>query len=120
MALLLALFGMATTVSMGVAERTREFGLLSAVGATARQIRAIVRWEAAAVVVLGTALGLSFAMGMLTLLHVATGSSFLRPEPPWWLLPLVAAGAAVATLATSALPARRAANVPALQAIKAD
>ncbi|GAA1850865.1 ABC transporter permease [Actinomadura bangladeshensis] len=120
MALLLALFGMATTVSMGVAERTREFGLLGAVGATARQIRAIVRWEAATVVALGTIIGLVIAMGTQTLLHVTTGSSFLRPDPPWWLFPAVAAGAAAATLATTALPARRAAAVPVLEAAKAE
>ncbi|MCK2215285.1 ABC transporter permease [Actinomadura sp. ATCC 31491] len=120
MALLLALFGMATTVSMGVAERGREFGLLGAVGATMGQIRSVVRWEAAAVVALGTVLGLGFAMGTLALLHVTSGSSYLRPEPPWWLFPLVVAGAAVATLATSTLPARRAASVPVLEAAKAE
>ncbi|MGP4024823.1 FtsX-like permease family protein [Actinomadura sp. 3N407] len=120
MALLLALFGMATTVSMSVAERTKEFGLLGAVGATMGQIRSIVRWEAATVVALGTTLGLVIAMGTLTLLHVTTGSSFLRPDPPWWLFPMVAAGAAVATLATSSLPARRAAAVPLLEAVKAE
>ncbi|GAA4095814.1 ABC transporter permease [Actinomadura miaoliensis] len=120
MALLLALFGMATTVSMSVAERTREFGLLGAVGATMRQIRSIVRWEAATVVALGTLLGLAIATGTLALLHVTTGSSFLRPDPPWWLFPLVTAGAAVATLATSSLPARRAAAVPVLEAAKAE
>ncbi|WP_149259448.1 FtsX-like permease family protein [Actinomadura sp. K4S16] len=119
MALLLALFGMATTVSMSVADRTPEFGLLGAVGATMRQIRSIVRWEAAIVVVLGTILGSMIAMGVLTLLHVATGSSFLRPDPPWWLFPLLAAGAAVTTPAISALPARRAAAVPVLEAAKA-
>lgn len=106
MALLLALFGMATTVSMSIAERTREFGLLGAVGATTRQVRSIVRWEAATVVILGTLLGFTVALGTLTLLHVTTGSSFLRPSPPWWLFPLVTAAAAAATTATSALPAR--------------
>ncbi|TDC80306.1 FtsX-like permease family protein [Actinomadura sp. 7K507] len=120
MALLLALFGMATTVSMSVAERTREFGLLGAVGATVRQIRSIVRWEAATVVALGTILGLAIGTGWLALLHLATGSSFLRPDPPWWLFPLVAAGAAAATLAISSLPARRAAAVPVLEAAKAE
>ncbi|MEU7693388.1 ABC transporter permease [Microbispora hainanensis] len=119
MALLLALFGMATTVSMSVAERRREFGLLRAVGATMRQIRSIVRWEAAAVVALGTILGLVIAMGTLELLHLTSGSSYLRPAPQWWLFPLVAAGAAVATLATSTLPARRAASVPVLEAARA-
>ncbi|WP_395104104.1 FtsX-like permease family protein [Actinomadura sp. SCN-SB] len=120
MALLLALFGMATTVSMSVAERTREFGLLGAVGTTMRQIRSIVRWEAATVVVLGTTLGFVVAMGILTVLHVMTGSSFVRPAPPWWLFPTVAAGAAAVTLVTSALPARRAASVPVLEAAKAE
>ncbi|MER7500384.1 hypothetical protein AB0L05_15915 [Nonomuraea pusilla] len=45
------------------------------------------------------------AMGTLVLLHLTSGSSYLRPAPQWWLFPLVAAGAAVATLATSTLPA---------------
>ncbi|NDU74848.1 FtsX-like permease family protein [Actinomadura sp. DSM 109109] len=108
MALVLALFGMATTVSMSVAERTREFGLLGAVGATAAQIRAIVRWEAATVVLLGCLLGLGTALGTATLLRLATGSTFLTPNAPWWLFALVIAGAAAVTLAVSALPARRA------------
>ncbi|MFC6932740.1 FtsX-like permease family protein [Actinomadura yumaensis] len=89
-------------------------------GATVRQIRSIVRWEAATVVVLGTVLGFAVALGTLTLLHVTTGSSFLRPIPPWWLLPLVAAGAATATLAISSLPGRRAAAVPVLTAAKTE
>ncbi|MEU6429647.1 FtsX-like permease family protein [Microbispora sp. NPDC046973] len=116
-ALLPALFGMATTVSMSVAERRREFGLRGAAGATMRQIRSIVRWEAAAVVTLGTILGLVIAMGTLVLLHLTSGSSYLRPAPQWWLFPLVAAGAAVAT---STLPARRAASVPVLEAARAE
>ncbi|GAA2420427.1 ABC transporter permease [Actinomadura vinacea] len=120
MSLLLALFGMATTVSMSVAERTREFGLLGAVGATVGQLRAIVRWEAAAVVLLGTLMGLGTAIGTVALLHTATGSSFLNPNPPLWLVALVVAGAAVITLAVSALPARRASGVPVLEAAKAE
>ncbi|MFF5263155.1 FtsX-like permease family protein [Actinomadura viridis] len=120
MALVLSLFGMATTVSMSVAERTREFGLLGAIGATMGQLRAIVRWEAATVVLLGTLLGLGSAIGTVALVHVATGSSFLDPVPPWWLPVLVAAGAAAVTFATSAFPARRAADVPVLEAAKAD
>ncbi|MBW8481371.1 FtsX-like permease family protein [Actinomadura parmotrematis] len=120
MALVLSLFGMATTVSLGVAERTREFGLLGAVGATARQIRAVVRWEAATVVLLGTLLGCGAAYGTVLAIHLATGSSFLRPGGPWWLLPLVALAAAAVTAATSALPARRAAAVPVLDAARGE
>lgn len=120
MALVLALFGMATTVSMSVGERTREFGLLGAVGATAPQIRTIVRWEAATVVLLGGLLGLGAALGTMAALHAATGSTFLRPTAPWWLFALVVAGAGVVALATSALPARRASGVPVLAAAKAE
>ncbi|WP_308250372.1 FtsX-like permease family protein [Sphaerisporangium fuscum] len=83
-------------------------------------MRSMVRWETAAVVTLGTILGLMIAMGTLVLLHLTSGSSYLRPAPQWWLFSLVAAGAAVATLATSALPARRAASVPGLEAARAE
>ncbi|WUH97335.1 FtsX-like permease family protein [Spirillospora sp. NBC_00431] len=120
MALVLALFGMATTVSMSVGERTREFGLLGAVGATAAQIRSVVRWEAATVVLLGTLLGLGTALGTGLLMHIGTGSSYLAPNPPWWLFAVVIAGAGAVTLATSALPARHAAAVPVLEAAKAE
>ncbi|MEV0623721.1 FtsX-like permease family protein [Nonomuraea sp. NPDC050404] len=119
MTLLLALFGMATTVSMGVSERRREFGLLGAVGATGGQVRAIVRLEAATVVVLGTVLGLGTAVGTVALIHLATGSSFIRADAPWWVYALVTAGALAMTLATSALPARRAATTPILRATRA-
>ncbi|MFC4050507.1 FtsX-like permease family protein [Actinomadura syzygii] len=120
MALVLALFGMATTVSMSVGERTREFGLLGAVGATMTQIRSIVRWEAATVVLLGVLLGFGSALGTVLLMQLATGSSFFSVAPPWWLVALVTAGAAAVTLATSALPARRAAGIPVLEAAKAE
>ena len=65
-------------------------------------------------------LGTGTAVGTVFLMHVATGSSFLRPDPPWWLFVVIAAGAAVVTLATSALPARRAASVPVLEAARAE
>ncbi|MEV5747534.1 ABC transporter permease [Actinoallomurus sp. NPDC052308] len=120
MSLVISLFGMATTVALSVSERTKEFGMLGAVGTTVRQIRSIVRWEAATVVLLGVLLGLGAAVGTVALLHVATGSSFIRVDLPWWLLAAVVLGAAVVTWATSALPARRAAGVPVLEAAKAE
>jgi putative ABC transport system permease protein len=120
MSLLIALFGMATTVSLGVADRTREFGLLGAVGTSQRQLRSIVRWEATTVMALGTLLGMTIAVTTVAVLHAATGSSFIRVELPWWLICLVAGGAALVALATSALPGRRAAAVPILEATRAE
>jgi putative ABC transport system permease protein len=119
MTLLLALFGMTTTISMSVSERRREFGLLAAVGATARQLRAVIRWEAATVVALGTLLGLGIAVGTVALIHAATGSSYIQLNAPWWLYASVAGAAALITLVTSALPARRATTVPILEVARA-
>jgi putative ABC transport system permease protein len=120
MSLVISLFGMATTVSLSVSERTREFGMLGAVGTTVRQIRSIVRWEAATVVLLGVLLGMGAAVGTVALVHAATGSSYIRVHLPWWLLAIVVLGAAAVTWVTSALPARRAAGVPVLGAAKAE
>src|SRR5690606_35998654 len=61
---LIALIGIANTLSLSVYERTRELGLLRAVGMTRSQLRASVRWEAAIIAVLGTLLGLVLAMGL--------------------------------------------------------
>jgi putative ABC transport system permease protein len=120
MTLLLALFGMTTTISMSVSERRREFGLLGAVGATTRQLRAIIHWEAATVVTLGTLLGLGIAVGTVALIHTATGSSYIQPNAPWWLYASVTGAAALITLITSALPARRATTVPILEVARAE
>jgi ABC-type lipoprotein release transport system permease subunit len=49
-----------------------------------------------------------------------TGTTFIRPDAPWWVYAAVAAAAAVVALITSALPARRASVVPVLEAAKAE
>lgn len=71
-------------------------------------------------IALGTLLGMAAAVTTVALLHLATGSSFLRVELPWWLIGMVTTGAAMVALLTSALPARRAAAVPVLEATRAE
>ena len=58
LAILIALIGIANTLALSVLERTREIGLMRAVGMTRRQARAMVRWESVIVALLGTGLGL--------------------------------------------------------------
>ena len=58
LAIVIALVGIANTVSLSVVERTRELGLLRAVGMSRGHLRGMVRWEAALVAVYGTLLGL--------------------------------------------------------------
>ena len=57
LAVLIALFSIANSMSLSIHERTRELGLLRAVGMTRHQTRHAVRWEAALVALLGTGLG---------------------------------------------------------------
>src|SRR5262249_1369325 len=58
LAIAIALMGIANTLALSVHERTRELGLLRAVGATRRQVRAIVRGESVIVAGIGTVAGL--------------------------------------------------------------
>ncbi len=67
-ALLIALIGIVSTLTLSVFERIREIGLLRAVGMTRRQMRRMIRWEAAAVSLYGAVVGvvLGAAFGMAT------------------------------------------------------
>ena len=64
LAVLIALLGIANTLALSIFERTRELGLLRAVGMTRRQLRATVRWEAVIIALLGTTLGLAIGVGL--------------------------------------------------------
>jgi putative ABC transport system permease protein len=63
LAVIIALIGIANTLALSVHERTRELGLLRAVGMDRRQVRTLVRWESVMIAVLGTGLGLLLAIG---------------------------------------------------------
>ena len=62
LAILIALFGIVNTLGLSIFERIRELGLLRAVGATRRQLRSMIRWEAVIIAVLGAVLGLAVGM----------------------------------------------------------
>ena len=62
LAVIIALIGIANTLALSVLERTRELGLLRAVGMNRRQLRAAVRWESVLIALLGAALGAGLAV----------------------------------------------------------
>ena len=68
-ALLIALIGIVNTLTLSVFERTREIGLMRAVGMTGRQLRRMIRWEAVAVALYGALVGLvlGLAFGIATI-----------------------------------------------------
>ena len=115
MALLIALFGIANTLALSVFERTREFGLLRAVGMSRAQVRATVRWESVLVALLGTTLGTGLGLGISSaVISVTSGDGVSKLAIPVtelvWIIGLAAVVCAV-------LPARRAARLDVLDAI---
>ena len=62
LSIIIAMIGVANTLSLSVHERTRELGLLRAVGMIRAQLRSAIRWEAVLIAVLGTVVGLALGM----------------------------------------------------------
>ena len=117
-AVIIALFGVMNTLYLSIYERTRELGLLRAVGLTRRQTRSMVRWEAVIVSLMGALFGV--------VIGVAFGWAFqqaLEPEGfselgiPGGQLTVYVVLAAVLGVVFAIFPARRAAKLNVLEAI---
>jgi putative ABC transport system permease protein len=117
-AIVIALFGIVNTLALSVYERVRELGLLRAVGATRRQVRSMVRWEAVIIAVLGAVLGV--ALGIFfgwAMSRALVSQGFGEFAIPGGQLVLYVVLAAVAGVLAAILPGRRAARVDVLRAI---
>jgi putative ABC transport system permease protein len=118
LAVFIALLGIANTLALSIFERTRELGLLRAVGMTRRQLRATVRYESVIIALLGTTLGLAigtaFGWSIVKALEDKGLDTFAFPTSQ---LAVVAVIAGLAGVAAAALPARRAARLDILGAI---
>lgn len=122
LSIVIALMGIANTLSLSIHERTRELGLLRAVGQTRGQLRAMVRWESVLIATFGTlggvALGLFLGWGMVRVAMVEAGfGSFALPVIQLGVIGVV--GTLVGVLA-GLRPARRAARLDVLGAIDAE
>ena len=116
--IIVALFGIANTLGLSILERTREIGLMRAVGALRAQVRSMIRWEAAIVAfigaVLGMVLGTLFGWAVVTDLRSQGITSFVVPFGQVLVFTVVAA---VAGVVAAIIPARRAARLDVLRAV---
>ncbi|NDU76991.1 FtsX-like permease family protein [Actinomadura sp. DSM 109109] len=114
LAIVVALLGIANTLSLAVHERTRELGLLRAVGATRPQIRSMVRWESVIVALFGTGGGVGIGVFLGWGLGGALGNPFAVPAAQ---IAVIAVAGAVAGALAAIRPARRAARQAILSAV---
>ncbi len=117
-AVVIALLGITNTLALSIVERTREIGLLRAVGMTRAQLRWMVRAEAVLVAAVAVAVGLvlGVGLGVATMAGLSADTDLVVSVPVGRLVAIVAF-AVLAGLAAGLLPARRAARLDVLTAI---
>ena len=116
LSILVSLFGIVNTLVLSVFERTRELGMLRAVGMTRRQTRRMIRNESVVTALIGATLGIPLGVGLALLIGEALGG-FTIAIPVGTLVVFVFA-AIIAGLLAAIFPARRAARLNVLAALQ--
>jgi putative ABC transport system permease protein len=121
MAIVIAVIGIVNTLAMSVFERTREIGMLRAIGMDRRRIRVMIRVEAVMISVFGSLLGmgLGLVVGVLGV-RAAKGSTQMTPVVPWDRMVLFLVLAALVGMLAAAWPARGAARMEILGAVRSE
>jgi putative ABC transport system permease protein len=120
MSVVISLLGIANSLFLSIHERTREFGLLRAVGATRRQVRRMVRYESVITAVIGGLLGIGVGLLFAFLVTESLGDLGLGFEvPPGQLVIFLVVSVIVGVIAAAA-PARRSARLQVLDALRAE
>ena len=127
--LLVASFGIANTMIMSILERTREIGIMKAIGAEDREIKMIFFVEAAVIGTFGGVIGVLSAWGITALANVLAFRFLLKPQgatfidffslPPWLTASAILFALAVSILA-ALYPAARAARIDPVRALRHD
>ena len=104
------------TLVLTVFERTREIGMLRAVGMTRRQTRRMIRHESVVTALIGAALGIPLGMGLAALFDRAIGG--VPFSVPWGTVVVFVIAAIVVGLLAAIFPARRASRLNVLQALQ--
>jgi putative ABC transport system permease protein len=118
LAIVVAVLGVVNTLALSVVERTREIGLMRAIGLSRRQLRRMIRLESVVIALFGALLGLGLGMGWGAAAQQLLALEGLRVlEIPWVTIGWVFAGSALVGLVAALVPAFRAGRMNVLNAI---
>jgi putative ABC transport system permease protein len=121
LSVIVSLFGIVNTLILSIYERTRELGMLRAIGTSRRQIRQMIRYESIITSLIGGVLGLVIGVvgSVLVTTFALSGSGYVQSFPVGTLVILLFV-AALAGLLAAQLPARRAARLDVLGALASE
>jgi putative ABC transport system permease protein len=115
LSIIVSLFGIVNTLVLTVFERTREIGMLRAIGMTRRQVRRMIRYESVITALIGAAIGI--ALGILLAALLIARLDFLVFSLPVAQLVIFAVAAVIVGILAAIFPARRAARLNPLEAL---
>ncbi len=116
LSIVISLFGIVNTLVLTVFERTRELGMLRAVGMTRRQVRRMIRHESIVTALIGAALGIP--VGIVLALMVGRAIKFAAFSIPVTTLVVFVIAAILAGIVAAIFPARRAGRLNVLEALQ--
>ncbi|MBT2390628.1 FtsX-like permease family protein [Streptomyces sp. ISL-1] len=118
LAIIVAVLGVVNTLALSVVERTREIGLMRAIGLSRRQLRRMIRLESVVIALFGALLGLGLGMGWgMTAQKLLALEGLGVLEIPWPTILTVFVGSAFVGLFAALVPAFRAGRMNVLNAI---
>jgi putative ABC transport system permease protein len=118
LAVLISLFGIANTLALSIHERTRELGMLRAIGMSRRQVRTMIRYEAVITALIGAILGMVLGIVFAVLIAQPLKDEGFTLTFPVVSLAVLLVLAGLAGVLAAILPARRASRLDVLQSLQ--
>ncbi len=121
LSVIVSLFGIVNTLILSIFERTRELGMMRAIGTSRKQVRQMIRYESVITSLIGGVLGLVIGVvgALLVAVFALSGSGYVIAIPVGTLIVLLVI-AAIAGVIAAQLPARRAARLDFLSAVTSE